>query len=200
MKLSLRNFRTCRSKVPGSNWAALEAKLRQIEATGNTREMRNATANLDCRLSFDLSRLGSRGQSLPEVKHQFLVHTFFFTNFLLIRHISTILSPLCSSRRDGSNQTPVDLKRSRSKFDLRSEVKLGQSGSCCLSFGSEWSEKHIGTMFICLSYLVQNLTLALVGGGRTDPPPWFFVNNSRKTRWIATKLLFISHWSIWHMF
>ena len=34
-------------------------------------------------------------------------------------------------------------------------------------------------------YLV--LTLALVGGGRMDPP-WFFANNSCKTRRIAAKL------------
>ena len=36
---------------------------------------------------------------------------------------ASILPPLCSSRRDGSNDTQFDLKRSRSKFDLRSEVR-----------------------------------------------------------------------------
>ena len=32
------------------------------------------------------------------------------------------------------------------------------------------------------------LTLALVGGGGRMDPPWFFANNSRKTRRIAAKL------------
>ena len=35
-------------------------------------------------------------------------------------------------------------------------------------------------------------------GGRTDPP-WFFANNSRKKRPIATKLSVPSHWSILHL-
>ena len=35
-------------------------------------------------------------------------------------------------------------------------------------------------------------------GGRMDPP-WFFANNSRKTRRIAAKLTQPSHWSIWHI-
>ena len=47
---------------------------------------------------------------------------------------------------------------------------------------------------------VRVLTLSLVGGRGVERPPYgFFVNNSRKTRWIAAKLPLPSHWSFGHM-
>ena len=47
---------------------------------------------------------------------------------------------------------------------------------------------------------ISDLTLACVGGGvGWTPPPWFFANNSRKKRPIATKLSVPSHWSILHL-
>ena len=54
--------------------------------------------------------------------------------------------------------------------------------------------KTCATKQLCSPYL----TLALVGGvGWT--PPWFFADNSRKTRRIAAKLTVPSRWSIWHI-
>ena len=54
----------------------------------------------------------------------------------------------------------------------------------------EWVNTY--PLSICLYSVIRNLrlqalTLALLGGSN-GPPPWFFVNNSRKWRDIATKL------------
>ena len=64
-----------------------------------------------------------------KVKHQFLGQMFFFNNFWSIGSRASILPQLCSSHQDESNGTQVDIKMWSSKFDLRSEVRSGQSRS-----------------------------------------------------------------------
>ena len=63
-----------------------------------------------------------------EVKHQFLAQMFFFNNFWPIGSTASMLLPLCSSRRDKSNDTQFDLKsqgQSLTQGERSSQVKVG---------------------------------------------------------------------------
>ena len=95
--------------------------------------MRNVAANRERDHIFDLRST----DKAPEVKvyrgqAPILAQMSFFNNFLPISSSATILLPLCFSRRGESNDTQFNLKRSSSKFDLRSEVRSHQSRLCCI--------------------------------------------------------------------
>ena len=117
------------------------------------REEQNGRSRFCSLIPPQVNGLGSRCQSLPRSSTNFYHQSFFFNNFWSIAPKASILLPLCFSCWDKSNDTQFDSK-SRSRFDLRSEVRSGQSRSCCIYFDSEWWYEHIGVIIIVLYCIV----------------------------------------------
>ena len=65
--------------------------------------------------------------------------------------------PLCSSRRDASNDVPHDLFGSPRDLDLRSNFDLDLSRSPCICFEASRREKHDAVRGFALSFLVKKL-------------------------------------------
>ena len=94
-------------------------------------------------------------QRSRKVKATFFTIWFVTDNFWTMHDRDKIRTASCSSRQDAYTDIHVDIKRSGSKYELRSRSRRDPS---CISVEAYWWDKHIETTFMSLALL--NLKLS----------------------------------------